>query len=547
MPCRALLVLILSSLLLAVGPSSAATDGVTLIVAKGQTFPPDVRLQWIGGAPNYRVLRDTLGTATGINPYLGGFLPLTPPAGTPDAVWIDPAVPLPGRAFFYTVESLGCSDNAVGGDETDVDCGGSCKPCAAAQQCVMDADCVTAKCSGPVCQPPGCYTDGVKNGNETDVDCGGSCAVKCSGFGGCRTNADCIGGHYCSVGSCLPNTCADSALDAGETSTDCGGPCGACQATETCSIDTECVSGSCTSTCDAVLCTDLVQNGNETDTDCGGICPFKCATGKSCHVGGDCASGFCSYNECVPAGCFDGALNGTETGIDCGGSCPPCTVGQPCSGVGANCQSGVCSSGACATDSCRDAVANGMETDVDCGGPACPTCGFLQTCVSSQDCFSGICAGKVCLATQTCNDGLDNGTETDVDCGGAVCPRCTPGAGCMINDDCSTDVCDTGDGECRSCPDGLLNWNETDLDCGGSTAGCEDRCHIYKTCLVNSDCLSENCTLCFSDPCEDPQHQCLGGLGEACISDIECVSRKCSTTCGYSCPGRLEQRCRVGC
>ena len=50
-----------------------------------------------------------------------------------------------------------CSDNIMNGDETGVDCGGSCAPCP------------TATCS-----------DNIMNGDETGVDCGGSSCAPCS-------------------------------------------------------------------------------------------------------------------------------------------------------------------------------------------------------------------------------------------------------------------------------------------------------------------------------------------------------------------------------
>ncbi|MEZ4988189.1 MAG: T9SS type A sorting domain-containing protein, partial [Saprospiraceae bacterium] len=53
-----------------------------------------------------------------------------------------------------------CDDGIQNGDETGVDCGGSCAPCATCD-------------------------DGIQNGDETGVDCGGSCAP-CGG-GGCTT------------------------------------------------------------------------------------------------------------------------------------------------------------------------------------------------------------------------------------------------------------------------------------------------------------------------------------------------------------------------
>ncbi|MBQ4818548.1 glycosyl hydrolase [Aquimarina sp. MMG016] len=47
-----------------------------------------------------------------------------------------------------------CNDGIQNGDETGVDCGGSCSPCTTTPTC----------------------NDGIQNGNETGVDCGGTCA-----------------------------------------------------------------------------------------------------------------------------------------------------------------------------------------------------------------------------------------------------------------------------------------------------------------------------------------------------------------------------------
>jgi len=46
-------------------------------------------------------------------------------------------------------------------------------------------------------------------------------------------------------------------------------------------------------------CSDGVQNGGESDVDCGGDdCDARCATGQTCSVSGDCASGICYYGIC---------------------------------------------------------------------------------------------------------------------------------------------------------------------------------------------------------------------------------------------------------
>lgn len=44
-------------------------------------------------------------------------------------------------------------------------------------------------------------TDGIKNGNETDVDCGGSCPNKCAVGKACAANGD------CQTNACCPNVC----------------------------------------------------------------------------------------------------------------------------------------------------------------------------------------------------------------------------------------------------------------------------------------------------------------------------------------------------
>ena len=117
----------------------------------------------------------------------------------------------------------------------------------------------------------------------------------------------------------------------------------------------------CTNTCD-----DGIQNGDETGVDCGGSCP----------------------NDCPPvATCDDGIKNGDETGVDCGGSCP-----NDCPPVA----------------TCDDGIKNGDETGVDCGG-SCP---------------------NDCPPVATCDDGIKNGDET-----GGSCPNdCPPVSNtCEIN------------------------------------------------------------------------------------------------------------------
>ncbi|HEY2747950.1 MAG TPA: hypothetical protein VGL86_25180, partial [Polyangia bacterium] len=67
-----------------------------------------------------------------------------------------------------------CQDRVLDGDETDVDCGGSCLPCPGAARCTVATDCQSQQCASGACAPPSC-SDGVQDGAETSVDCGDGC------------------------------------------------------------------------------------------------------------------------------------------------------------------------------------------------------------------------------------------------------------------------------------------------------------------------------------------------------------------------------------
>lgn len=44
-----------------------------------------------------------------------------------------------------------CTDSIQNGDETHIDCGGSCDPCAECGSCEVDEDCVRGRCAGGLC------------------------------------------------------------------------------------------------------------------------------------------------------------------------------------------------------------------------------------------------------------------------------------------------------------------------------------------------------------------------------------------------------------
>ncbi len=73
-----------------------------------------------------------------------------------------------------------CDDGIQNGDETGIDCGGSCAPCTAVPTCddgIQNGDETGIDCGGsctPCTATPTC-DDGIQNGDETGIDCGGTC------------------------------------------------------------------------------------------------------------------------------------------------------------------------------------------------------------------------------------------------------------------------------------------------------------------------------------------------------------------------------------
>src|SRR5215207_1716394 len=76
---------------------------------------------------------------------------------------------LSGCVFYLNPQ---CTDLIRNGEETDIDCGGTCGPCNVGDRCNTTSDCDQSTCDDGRCAPLPC-ANGVKDGQETDVDCGG--------------------------------------------------------------------------------------------------------------------------------------------------------------------------------------------------------------------------------------------------------------------------------------------------------------------------------------------------------------------------------------
>ncbi len=165
-----------------------------------------------------------------------------------------------------------CGDKVKDGDESDIDCGGSCPAkCANSKACISSSDCKSVYCVSGVCRAGNC-TDSYQNQDESDIDCGGSCAKKCSIGGKCNKASDCET-SICTGGACVAEgPCSNNRLDEGETDVDCGGVCVTlkskqCALSQKCLANPDCRVGICGSVKTCVNKNDLDGDGILNDKD----------------------------------------------------------------------------------------------------------------------------------------------------------------------------------------------------------------------------------------------------------------------------------------
>jgi len=337
----------------------------------------------------------------------GGLIPQT---CTADGAWED------GAACGYKCDAptgkclaAGCGDKAKNGDETDVDCGGSCGGCTIGSACKGDADCISpasARCIDSKCAAASC-SDGVKNGTETDSDCGGSCTKRCAVNQSCSINDDCLlpdSGH-CSATKCVAFSCIDNIKNGSETDKDCGGTCAAdCGVGLGCGMDADCSTAACLgSVC--VACKPLtkvcVNSSVQTCSAAGAWdTPMPCSVPNGTA---NCAGqGVCGIQSCNNGfgHCDTSIQNGCETNLNDPAACGTvCSDRVACSSVHATttCTNGACKP-SCATGygDCNAATVNdGCERQLNVVSSCGTTCSNITTCTApAQICTSGACVAN---------------------------------------------------------------------------------------------------------------------------------------------------------
>ena len=308
---------------------------------------------------------------------------------------------------------------------------GSCVECTLASQCAGGV------CQNNICAEPGCV-DGVKNGDETDVDCGGSCAP-CVNGKICSVADDCVSGicngtcqpcasdaacpqdHYCDgTGTCKPtkvngDVCTASAQcqsghcpaqDGVCCGTACSGSCEACMLAKTGDVNGSCAAVNANTDPDQECSDQGAQTCGSNDSGCNGN-----DGAPACNLypsGTQCAPSSCSAGQESEASHCDGLGTCTAGGI---ALCAP----YVCDGNGAAClsscsQNSHCASGfeceapdctpVCppATVKCNGTCIDPLSDETYCG--ADNSCQGYTTCGGGDQCESGICTTPTCQAEQ---------------------------------------------------------------------------------------------------------------------------------------------------
>jgi hypothetical protein len=443
---------------------------------------------------------------------------------------------------------------------------------------------------------PAICADGQRDGDETGVDCGGTCPTKCGTGKGCLVGADCMSG-FCNTSTrlCVDSSCGDGVLDGTETDVDCGGSCASkCKASQACKVDADCVDNTCdqkTSKCVSTQCQDDVQDGKETDIDCGGPSCVGCALTKKCLVDGDCASGtYCHAKTltCVADRCSDGKKDGDESDVDCGGSCAhACGDGSGCSGPH-DCTGGVCTSGSmcctpsgdpCSGKACGTAMNNCGQTK-SCGtnGGGCAqglTCNASQQCVCVDEPATTTCSGKCGNQPNNCGKTVACSCDSSHECT-AQFTCCLPAGdpcgsnecgtaidNCGISKSCGTHgggcasgfTCNASTKKCDCVPNGMACAGGkcgTQLDnCGnsfnctcGNSQECDTRPTVHVCCTPSADpCAGLDCGSAVDScgvtrQCGTHSGGCLSGwtcnASQKCVCNADPVATTCGTQCGVS-------------
>ncbi len=237
-------------------------------------------------------------------------------------------------------------------------------------------------------------------------------------------------------------------------------------------------------------------------------------------LAGTCAPGYVcekSTNRCLlPGEIADSGAAGSSSGGSSGGGASNGGFGGAVLTGGAPSAGGAPGAGGLG-GAAGGSTGGAVSVDAGSGGA------FVVLDAASDASDGGPAHDAAIDARALCDDGVLDGEETDRDCGGPDCGPCALGQSCEASRDCESAACGATDGGvevCISpCADGIIDGNETDTDCGGGSC---PPCPTNDACLSDIDCTSRNCS---SDICKTPT--CTDGKEDGVETDVDCGVYPC--------------------
>ncbi|MHB8872653.1 MAG: hypothetical protein ACYC8T_03105 [Myxococcaceae bacterium] len=365
--------------------------------------------------------------------------------------------------------------------------GATCTTCGGGQTCQNKACSGTASCNSGNCPSGCCSAGGVCLAGTANSDCGSfglACEVCNTGAGQACVGQSCTGTTSCNATNCANGCCSSGICLQGNVNTNCGNYAAQCQICNS-SAGQSCIGQTCTSATAGVgdPCTNSSQcAGLGTGYTCkqatnpggypysGGYCTRSCTVDTECPTGSSFCAGvnamygesdqFCwkscpAGNECRTVGykCYGiTSMSGADSKGCWVSPLPPIDAGPPADKIGNSCTlDSECQNppddGFCIPSTASDGGVSGWT-----GGLCSAECFTLDHCGTAGVCL-GFTTGNLCMALcsnpgvgqDTCRSGyICEGYSEGLPDGGSVpstngfCwPNCNnPGRGCA-----STEVC----------------------------------------------------------------------------------------------------------
>ncbi len=476
----------------------------------------------------------------------------------------------------------------------DVCIGGLCRP-GATPLCTAQGPCRVAHCNDGACSETtaadalGCAdgnpcttsdrcAGGLCVGVPTDCDDDDNCTADlCDLTVGCRhlVIPGCSGGNPCATSACPAGPCELATCD--PVSGACGvipAPSGAaCDDTDPCTANDQCVDGSCdgesvscldpSGDCVVGVCVPGLGCGAAAAADATPCDDDPCAHGGACALGSctggqaiECAHGPCTTAVCDPAsGCVEAPVSdGT-----------PCDDGDPCT-TASTCTTGLCAGPeSCVAGPCELAFCHpvtGCTTTPAPTGTACEDgdrCTVGDVC-GALGCTSGApktCASTTCLpaacepSTGECSAGLaPDGTACDDADGCTLSSACKSGA-CLGT---STLTCPPPSDPC------LIAACTPSAGCATAPAPTGTLCDDADSCTADDRCATGSCigvvavicpapSGCVGAACDPSSGVCLPDLlsdgapcddGDVCHPAASCAAGECVADSDACCGGAGE-------